>query len=169
MAQSETVFVPSPAGTRSFRLMLRIAAAALLAIGTAGLFFLGEGTPEATTQSAAAPSQATTLVAATARQLQAEGVVRVDATTTRLGVSAEGSRLVYRMQLSIEAGAADIAAIRARDAASLCAAVDPSRLIALGATIEHRYADASGHRFSSAVASCPGGGAAATAAMPVAL
>lgn len=169
MAQSETVLVPSPAGARRLRLPLRLAAAALLALATAGLFFLGTGTPEAPTPSAAAPSQAATLVAAAARQLQAEGVVRVDATTARLGVSAEGSRLVYGMQLSIEAGAADMAAIRARDAAALCTAVDPSRLIALGATIEHRYADASGNRFSSAVASCPGGGAAATAAMPVAL
>lgn len=169
MPRSETAFVPLPAGTRRLRLPLHLGAAGLLALGATGLFFYGTGTREAPTPAATAPSVAASLVAAAARQLQAEGAVRVDATTTRLGVSAEGSRLVYRMQLSIEAGAADLAAIRARDAASLCSAVDPSRLIALGATIEHRYADASGDRFSSIVGSCPGGGAAAKAAMPVAM
>jgi hypothetical protein len=164
MAKSDALLV-SP------RLSLRAGAGVgtLVALGAAALLFLSTSRPEAPARPSATPSQAESVVASAARQLQAEGAVQIDAGTRRVSVSAEGARLVYTMRLSAEAGAAEIAAIRAKDAATLCAGVDPSRLIALGAIIEHRYADGRGNRFSSVVASCPGGGAAARAAMPVAL
>jgi hypothetical protein len=73
------------------------------------------------------------------------------------------------MRLDAAASAADVAAIRARDAASVCEGVDSSRLVALGGSFEHLYTDAQGNAFSSVVTSCPGGGASARSAMPVAM
>jgi hypothetical protein len=152
-------------------LRLPLAAGALLAAGAAGAWFLtgGSGTQAPARAPAAATSQAALLVQATARQLDAEGTVRVDSARTRLGVSAEGERLVYRMRLDAAVSAADVAAIRAQDSASVCEGIDSSRLVALGGSFEHLYTDAQGNAFSSVVTSCPGGGAAARSAMPVAM
>lgn len=170
MAESDTL----KARQTSLRPSLRLgfAAAALLAAGAAGAYFLtANGAADAPVRPAAAApaSQAALLVEAAAKQLNAEGAVRVDAARTRLGVSAEGARLVYRMRLSGPAGASEIAAIRAADAASICGGVDSSRLVALGGAIEHRYTDARGNGFSSLVTACPGGGAAARSSIPVAM
>ncbi|HZF95731.1 MAG TPA: hypothetical protein VEZ20_12775 [Allosphingosinicella sp.] len=145
------------------------AAGAALALLGGSAFLYNSSASRPTAAPVAAPSPAAGLVEAAAKQLHAEGPVRIDASTRRTAVSAEGNRLVYHMEIASTVGAAEIAAIRARDAASLCGAVDPSRLIALGGTIELRYAAAGGTRFGSVVASCPGGGAAAKATMPVAL
>ena len=145
------------------------AAGAALALAAGGALLYNGGGSRPAAEPAAVPGPAVALVAAAAKQLQAEGPVRIDASTRRIAVSAERNRLVYRMEVARTVGAAEIAAIRARDAAALCGAVDPSRLIALGGAIELRYVAADGTRFGSVVASCPGGGAAARATMPVAL
>jgi hypothetical protein len=166
-AQAAAVQAASPPARPSWH--LAAAAGAVFALIGGGAFLYTSGGSRPAAEPAAAPSPAVALVEASARQLQAEGPVRIDASTRRIGVSAEGNRLVYRMEIARRVGAAEIGAIRARDAASLCGAIDPSRLIALGGAIELRYADAGGSRFGSVVASCPGGGAAARAAMPVAL
>jgi hypothetical protein len=171
MIRSGTVGAQAAALRTAARPSWQIAAAAgaALALIGGGAFLYSSTASRPAAAPVVAPSPAAALVEAAAKQLAAEGPVRIDASTRRVAVSAEGSRLVYHMEIARTVGATEIAAIRARDAAALCGAVDPSRLIALGGSIELRYAAADGTRFGSVVASCPGGGAAARAAMPVAL
>ena len=155
---------PGPSAAR-LQISRRSAAFAGAGIGVAALaaalVYGGGGTAE-TSQKAGAP-QAAALADQVARQLNAEGPVSVDAKTTRLGVSAEGSRLVYRMGLSEDIPAARVDSTRARLAASnaevLCTGQDTRQLIALGGTFQHIYIDSTGDTFGTLVSRCSGASA----------
>jgi hypothetical protein len=152
--------------------------AAFIAAGTAGVAALaallisgGIGTGDGPRVKDS--SQAAALAERVARQLNAEGPVRMDPKTTRLGVSAEGSRLVYRMGLSENIPAERIGLTRARlataNAQALCTDPDTSRLIAMGGSFQHIYMDASGNSFGTVVSRCEGAAAKGNPPMPRAM
>lgn len=100
------------------------------------------------------------LVEQQAQHLNRRAPLRVDAARTMIGVSAEDNRLVYRMRLSEDVPAADVASAQARlqaaDAAELCAGTTTRAMIDRGAVFERRYADPGGDAFRTEVGACAG-------------
>ena len=164
MSQTETAAAvdrvePTSAAVRpSYRKAGAVAGAAVLGAAALAIALSSGGNRADTPQRASVEARAAALSEQAARQLNEEGLVRIDAKTTRLGVTAEGSRLVYRMGLSEDIPAARIEATRASlaeaNAQALCTGPDTSRLIGLGGSFEHVYIDASGDTFSTLVTRC---------------
>ena len=173
MNPTETaVAKPSPGARPPLRRVAFLAAGAVGIAALAAALFYG-GIETADGPKAKDSSQAAALAERVARQLNAEGPVRMDPKTTRLGVSAEGSRLVYRMGLSENIPAERIGSARARLAAAnaeaLCTGPDTSRLIELGGSFQHIYVDASGNSFGTVVSRCEGAAAKGNPPMPRAM
>lgn len=162
--------VRPPRRSHAARLGMAMIVAAALAIAV--LVFGGRAFP-GNNDEVRAGSQTERLVEQAARQLNAQAPLRIDSRTTMLGVSAQGNRIVYRMRVSEDVPAEEIADVQARlqagNASELCSGTDTRRMIERGGVFDHRYSDASGDRFRTEVGSCAGRDGPANSAMPVAM
>jgi len=99
-------------------------------------------------------------IAAAATELNQRTPMTVDAITSLTGVRAQGTEIIYDMAVSQDLPSAQIETIRqtaqAANQTNLCRDPNASRLIRMGASMNHHYTDPTGDRFETRVATCPG-------------